>query len=149
MTAVRLVSGLGTLAGIALRDAASVLKTVTTAQIRTVAGLKAFFSGMTASAAPTGVAGYVAGGVDATATTLPATATPSGGIAPYTYEWTQVSGPSWTIDSPTAATTTFSNALNPGETSNAIFACTVTDATGYEAVTNTVSAVVSNIGTGF
>lgn len=66
------------------------------------------------------------------------TATPSGGLAPYTYSWTLVS---WdnpisppTITSNTAAMTSFiqANCL-PNETSAALFRCTIIDSVGQTA----------------
>lgn len=65
--------------------------------------------------------------------TNPATATPDGGTAPYTYAWTKVTGtaPSQ-ADSPSAASTTFSSTQLPGLI-NETWKCTVTDAAGFTA----------------
>ena len=55
-----------------------------------------------------------------------ATATPSNGVSPYEYLWTWESGGSGiTINSPTAATTTFTN--NGGGVASGVAKCTVTD----------------------
>ena len=56
-----------------------------------------------------------------------ATASASGGTAPYTYSWAKVGGGTYTIDSPSASSTTFSKvSLAPG-TFNYAARCTVTD----------------------
>jgi hypothetical protein len=56
--------------------------------------------------------------------------TPTGGTSPYTYAWTwQSGGASITIDSPSAASCTFSaTGLTSGETRSGTARCTVTDA---------------------
>ena len=63
------------------------------------------------------------------------TATPSGGVAPYTYAWTiQSSDGSSTINSPTLATTTFTNTgLVVEEPVTPVFLCTATDSLGASA----------------
>lgn len=66
-------------------------------------------------------------------TTDAATATPTGGQAPYTYLWTQTSGQTAAIVSPFFATTTFRMTLGPGSFEQATFTCTVTDANGLTA----------------
>ncbi len=65
--------------------------------------------------------------------TNPATATPDGGKAPYSYAWTKVTGsaPSQ-ADSPSASSTTFSSTQLPGLI-NETWKCTVTDAVGFTA----------------
>jgi hypothetical protein len=66
------------------------------------------------------------------AVTNSVTITPSGGVSPYTYAWSMVSGDSAiNIDSPTSATTSFSalvSALNNDRTG--IFKCRITDHDG-------------------
>lgn len=63
------------------------------------------------------------------------------GTGPLTYLWTRVSGDAITIDSPTAATTTFSGTVGAtGKT--ALFKCTVTDANGSSIDTETVFAQI-------
>lgn len=60
------------------------------------------------------------------------TATPSGGVAPYSYLWSQVSGGTFTIDSPTSASTNFRRAGNPPtpSPSSGTYRVTVTDSIG-------------------
>jgi len=67
------------------------------------------------------------------ATSAPVTATPSGGVAPFTYSWTRVSGLSSTATTPTAATSAFSRFVGVGESASEEWRCTVTDALGTTA----------------
>lgn len=60
-------------------------------------------------------------------TSSPATGTGSGGTGPYTYAWTYVSGNSYTINSPSSATTTFTTSLTAGQLKSGVYRCTVTD----------------------
>ena len=72
------------------------------------------------------------------------TATASGGTAPYTYAWTKVSGDSITIDSASAATTTFrATSVAAGEMRTATFRCTATDSTGGTPLTATADINVT------
>jgi hypothetical protein len=90
---------------------------------------------------PGDVSGFGNTGAAANITTGVVEAIPSGGVAPYTYAWTQeTSSPyTWAIGSPTAASTTFTcNTLGPGTTAEESFRCTVTDARG-----STASAIVT------
>ena len=64
-----------------------------------------------------------------TLTTLPAVGS-STGVPPFSYAWTIVSGDTITINSPTAASTTFSTTLSYGQTKFTIVRLTVTDAYG-------------------
>lgn len=71
-----------------------------------------------------------------TITTPAATATPSGGTGPYTYAWSLMTGDTFTVDSPTASSTTFTAFLGDGLNKNAIYKVIVTDSaaatgTGY------------------
>ena len=59
------------------------------------------------------------------------TATPSGGLAPYTYSWTVVtSTTTFTIGSPTLATTAVTATLADNATETCTLRCTVTDSLG-------------------
>jgi hypothetical protein len=55
------------------------------------------------------------------------TATPAGGVAPYSYSWAHISGASMTANSPASATTTFTGVVGPGADLSAVFRVTVTD----------------------
>ena len=60
-----------------------------------------------------------------------ATATPSGGQAPYTYSWAKQSGGAITAQQPTNASTLFTASLMGfGEVREAVFRCTCTDSLG-------------------
>ena len=64
------------------------------------------------------------GGGSATSNTV--TATASGGAGGYTYAWTYVSGNSYTINSSTSASTTFTTTLVSGAYKTGVYRCTVT-----------------------
>jgi hypothetical protein len=61
-----------------------------------------------------------------------ATATPTGGLAPYTYSWVRTSG-AGSISSPSSSVTSFSDSLAPDNLSSGTFTCTVTDNLGATA----------------
>jgi hypothetical protein len=68
-----------------------------------------------------------------TITSDPATATPSGGLAPYTYNWTS-SDPLTSALSPTLATTAFRSTGNvSGEDFIVVMTCHATDSLGVTA----------------
>lgn len=73
------------------------------------------------------------------------TATPVGGLSPYTYAWTRLSGEG-SPNSPTMATTNFGATIFP-VTEFGFFRVTVTDSVGQTA-TATVSATFRNLGGG-
>jgi hypothetical protein len=74
---------------------------------------------------PVTVSAKVDGGAG-TATSAAVAVTASGGTAPYSYAWTNVSG-AVTFSAATAATTTFSKVLADGEIATGIAKITVTD----------------------
>ncbi len=65
-------------------------------------------------------------------TSDPATVTvvPASGTGPYTYLWTKISGATFTINTPTAAATTFTTTLANAESLSGDYKCTITDAIG-------------------
>lgn len=148
MSAIRTPSGLATLAAISLRDGASVLQSVASGSIRTVAGLRAFFSAMSVSAAPDPAGFGNSTGAILVTTGSPAVATVSGGVAPYTYAWRQTDGSDWTITTDTALSTTFSIPVDPATLEDGTFVCDVTDSTGFVATSNEVTATCTNLGGG-
>lgn len=80
-------------------------------------------------------------------TTPPITATPSGGLSPYTYSWTRVSGVG-TVNSPTSATTTFSATLANGDDVSGTFRVTVTDSLATVATADVTIQFISFDNTG-
>ena len=77
------------------------------------------------------------------------TASPTFGSAPYSYSWAQtgVVDPAFTPTAPTSQGSAFRRTgVDAGETFNADFVCTVTDALGATAQTDTVAATVTNLG---
>jgi hypothetical protein len=90
-----------------------------------------FVEPLTLAAAPPFTDGIII--VPGTAATGNVTATPSGGLAPFTYAWTRISGAEASISNPANATTSFSLFMaTPGDLST-VFRCTVTDALGSTA----------------
>jgi hypothetical protein len=85
-----------------------------------------------------------------TATTVPVTATPTGGQTPFTYSWARVGAGSGTAVSPTSATTRFSRAMGTGDDVTEVFRCTCTDAFGTTATADvSVDFTSINPGDGF
>lgn len=86
------------------------------------------WSGFTASASPDTM-----GGLGSFPTVLSDSAvivTTSGGVGPFTYAWTQVSGDAIDAAAPTNANSFFQATLmSPGETRIAVYRCSVTDTT--------------------
>jgi len=78
------------------------------------------------------------------ATSSSATTTVSGGLEPYTFLWTFVSGDSFSINTPTASNTTFSktNTTSGSPSFNGIYKCVVTDDNGQTAE-DTVSVTLN------
>jgi len=60
-------------------------------------------------------------------TTAAATGTASGGAGGYSYAWTYVSGNSYTINTPSSASTTFTTTLIAEQFKSGEYRCTVTD----------------------
>ena len=76
--------------------------------------------------------------------TTTVTVTPSGGVPPYTYAWTEVGGPiGISVQSATAASTKFYEMDASGAWSKtAYWICTVTDATAATAATSQVEVII-------
>ena len=73
----------------------------------------------------------------------PATGIASGGSGGYSYAWTFVSGDTYTINFPSAATTTFFTFLSEGQYKLGNYRCTVTDsssATAYADISVTLES---------
>lgn len=80
---------------------------------------------------------YGASSGSGTITTDPATATPTGGLAPFTYSWVledYIADTPPTANSPASATTTFTQTgLTPGDSASSSWQCEVTDDQGATA----------------
>lgn len=127
-------------------------KDIANASILTPDGSLAFWSGAGGGAFPVTINPDPAYGAVAqlggpTVTTQPVTASPGGGLAPYSYAWEKLVGSSdWSILAPTAQSTAFRcTGVTPGEDFTANFQVTVTDARGRSS-TASVLATVSNYG---
>jgi hypothetical protein len=72
-----------------------------------------------------------------TAVTNAVTVSPIGGVSPFQYAWSYVSGDTFSVanpgPSPTANVTTFSTSLSTSQTKSAFYRCTITDANGSTA----------------
>lgn len=108
----------------------------------TTANIVATFSTpMTLAASPAAVSGSAFAGEfgSSPVTTAPATLTPSGGTAPYTYSYSITTQPSYglvSVDSPLSATTTFTHeGVGAGEILTATATATVTDTLAQTATT--------------
>lgn len=100
---------------------------------------------------PTSVSGWSDPGATANISTASVLATPNGGVTPYTYSWARVdsSAYTWTIGTPTAASTNFTgNSIPVGVNTGATFEVTVTDAAGNKAKKQ-INATVRNKVTDF
>jgi hypothetical protein len=81
-------------------------------------------------------------GTTSTLTTDTTTATPTGGVGPYTYAWTNVSGATLTVTASTSATTAFqATGLAVGEARDATYRCTVTDSTAATATADVLITI--------
>lgn len=119
------------------------------AKFRGSAGLTSIASvkPMAVSASPDSVYGATSGSL-APIRTNSATATVSGGKAPYTYTWQKITSDSLVATAPASASSAFSSSVPPGEDRSDTFVCIVTDAAGRTATSNEVYATVSNYGGG-
>lgn len=90
-------------------------------------------SGLTATPDPASVSGEGFGSKPSNVVSDPATVTPAGGNAPYSYQWSMLTGNTGiAITAPTMATTAFRRVLF-GNSVNATAQCVVTDAFGLTA----------------
>lgn len=79
-------------------------------------------------------------------TTWLVTASATGAIGSATYSWARTDGGahSWSINSPSSASTTFTTNVAAGDEEDATFACTITDSAGQTATTANVRAFCTN-----
>lgn len=106
-----------------------------------------FVPPVTVSAYPAGVGGMSYTNTSVIVGSNPTTATPSGGLAPYTYSWAKVSGDAITASQPSNATTDFGGTVAVNMTATAIFRVTCTDSIGQTATADvSVSLYAEPIG---
>lgn len=93
---------------------------------------------LTLGVSPTDISGLGVGG----GTTNSATATPNGGLAPYTYVWTITAQDpvyTFTLTAPNSASTALAvSGLSPGARASCSIQCSCSDSTGLTAVSATV-----------
>lgn len=75
-----------------------------------------------------------------------ATATPTGGSSPYTYQWSLIGGSNIGIGTPNVDTTTFFYSGGPIMEATATFQCAVQDSNGVIAYSNQVDVTVYTSG---
>jgi len=138
-----------TIKRLSIKDNGGTLRVLQQLSLKDASGtLRPIFTGMTAAAAPDTISGTGASPGLVNITTSSTTATPTGGIGPYNFNWSLTPDMGyWTIDSPTAATTTATaHYVSSGELVSASLSCQVTDSIGSTALTNDVSATAINTG---
>jgi hypothetical protein len=137
-----------TIGAVSVRDAAGLVpigeRWVRDASNTLVQVFASVASVFTAQALPDTVFGAASRPGTATVYTNQTSVTVTGGRAPYTYAWS--TDPSFSVTAINSPATTFRAGVDSGDTLEADFFCTVTDAAGRTAVTNSVHASVTNYG---
>lgn len=144
-----------TVTAMVVRDGGNVARTITEAWVRDTNNVRRLVfnpSGsatLTVTVSPEGASGFSFGTGTAT-TDVPVVATPAGGTAPYTYSWsiesyTSLAGPP-TADSPTAASTTFTQTgIDPDTTVSASVVAVVEDDNGVIAQSDPFTVYFSDV----
>jgi hypothetical protein len=142
-------NALKAIARISVRNAANVRKEVTAGHMRDASNVLrdlASVGGMTVTASPDNAFGYGDSHGSIAISTGITTVTVAGGTAPYTYSW--ATGGATSAVSPTSATTVFRGfGVAPGDHIDDTASCTVTDALGTVAASNSVYISIDNYGT--
>lgn len=150
MIVLRDASGLNNIGAIFLRDASGLVE-IGEVYLRESGGLVEVYSAAGAGDAftvdvPPNVYGYASSLSSVSVTTGIATATPTGGTAPYTYLWSG-GDENWTITNPNSQSTAFRAAsVPPADGFVTSFICTVTDDNDSIVVSGSVSAEAYNFG---
>lgn len=123
------------------------------AWIRTGGVTTQFYSSLASGGADPGVSvhptfadGTVSSSSSRTVTSREVSVTVGGGVGPYTYAWSSVSGDPMTATDPSSDTTAFTASVSPGAVLAAEWKCTVTDAAGKTADSPNVNVGLNNIG---
>lgn len=124
-TTAAIIAGTQPLVDVLLESVGSVTNNVTALNANTNAAAGVSGGALTATTSSSSVVRFT--NTAGLLTTGSVTVTPSGGTGPYTYAWAKFSGDTFTITSPTSASTTFSITLAGDEDAAAIYRCTVTD----------------------
>ena len=77
-------------------------------------------------------------------TSAAAFASPVGGVGPFSYAWTKVSGDTLTLTTPNNASTNFRASVGPNDNRFAIYRCTATDSLGTTAFADTAVTLTNN-----
>lgn len=127
-------------------------KEVERAWIRTDGVTKQFYSSLDSGGATPGVSvspAFVSGARSSSSSVLvvsrDAAVSVVGGVAPYSYAWTQASGDPMTATSPSGDETAFQASVAPGAVLAGTWTCTVTDAAGTTS-SATVNVSLRNLG---
>jgi hypothetical protein len=138
-TQLAIIAGTQPLVDVLIESVGSVAGNVAALNANTNAASVAASTGaLTATVSPSSASKFQA--TPGTLTTGAVVVTPSGGTGPYMYAWAKVTGDTFTVNSPTGASTTFSVTLALDEDAAAQYRCTVTDSL---AATFTVDVAVT------
>lgn len=150
MISLRDTFGLKQIGAIFMRDAVG-LKEIKEVYLRDAGGLKLVYNQGSALAVyvPASAYGAASSNTPVAISTEVIIATPSGGVAPYTYAWVRTDGgvDSWTIIFPASQETSFrANSVASGVIRTATFKVTVTDARGQFVDSININATAENYG---
>ena len=150
MTGIRDTVGLSVISDAFARDSVG-LSEIGEIHIRDLGGLNLVYNQGSALAVyvPASAYGAASSNTPVAISTEVIIATPSGGVAPYTYSWTRADGgiDSWTIIFPSSQETSFrANSVASGVIRTATFKVTVTDAQGQFVDSININATAENYG---
>lgn len=150
MISLRDTVGLKQIGAIFVRDAGG-LKEIAEVQIRDAGGLKLVYNQGSALAVyvPGEAYGAASSDTPVDVSTEVIAASPTGGVAPYSFSWTRTDGgvDSWSIIFPAAQETSFrANAVVGGAIRTATFRVTVTDARAQVVNSININATAENYG---
>lgn len=122
------------------------LQAAARAFLRTADGLKQFFGIFSVAGSPAvGVATFRNSATPILIKTRAASAIVNNPVGDIAYAWSVVDGSGFTIDDPTASSTTFSATLAAGDTVDGHAKCSVTDSGGHSGETDPISVSIGNL----